>query len=147
MLPVRRIVYATDFSSYSNQAYLHAIALAENHKASLDILHVFVPGSGTLKGPAPDDVARRYWKEQLEQIRPLNDGIPLRHELLEGEPAAEIVRYVRTAGADLVVMGTHGRTGTERLVVGSVAERVMRDAPCSVLVVKIPKGSPAPRAD
>lgn len=142
MLHVRRIVYATDFSSYSNQAYFHAVALAENHRASLSIVYVYVPGSGTPDGTGSDDEARRYWKSQLEQIHPVNDSIRVEHVLLDGDPATEIVRYVRDAGADLIVMGTHGRTGLERLLVGSVAEKVMRDAPCSVLVVKMAKGIP-----
>ena len=59
---------------------------------------------------------------------------------LEGDPAEEILRYAADAGTDLIVLGTHGRTGLERLLMGSVAEKVMRDAPCSVLVVKLPRG-------
>ena len=59
---------------------------------------------------------------------------------LEGDPAEEIVRYAADAGIDLIVMGTHGRTCLERLLMGTVAEKVMRDAACSVLVVKLPKG-------
>src|SRR5205807_10460837 len=78
-----------------------------------------------------------YWRELLEQIRPANPNIPVRHVFLEGEPATEIVRYARESGVDRIVMGTHGRTGTERLLMGSVAEKVLRDAPCSVLVVKV----------
>lgn len=148
MLHVRRIVYATDFSSYSNQAYFHAVALAENHRADLDVVFVYVPGSGTPDGAAPDDDARRYWKGQLGQIHPLNPGIRVTHVFLEGDPAAEIVRHARDVSADLIVMGTHGRTGLDRLLMGSVAEKVMRDAFCSVLVVKMPKAIPATeRAD
>ena len=67
----------------------------------------------------------------------------MHHVFLEGDPAGEIVRYATDAGIDLIVMGTHGRTGLERLLLGSVAEKVMRDANCSVLVVKLPKGIPA----
>ena len=62
--------------------------------------------------------------------------------LVEGDPAEEIVRYGRDAGIDLIVMGTHGRTGLERLLMGSVAEKVLRDAPCSVMVVKLPRVQP-----
>jgi nucleotide-binding universal stress UspA family protein len=65
------------------------------------------------------------------------------HVFLEGDPATEIVRYARDAGMDVIVMGTHGRTGVDRLLMGSVAEQVLRGAPCSVMVVKIPKGQPA----
>jgi nucleotide-binding universal stress UspA family protein len=136
MIRIRRILYPTDFSSYSNQAYFHAVALAENHGAQLTILYVY-QDSGS-------DADRAYWQEQLEQIRPLDPGIVVRHVFLQGDPAVEIVRYARDSAADLIVMGTHGRTGLERLLMGSVAEKVMRDAPCSVLVVKLPKGIAVP---
>ena len=141
MIRIRKILYATDFSSYSNQAYFHAVALAENHGASLTILYVYSPGFGT--GGQGEGEDRDYWRQQLEQIRRVNAGIPVRHILLEGDPAAEIVSYARENGVDVIVMGTHGRTGLERLLMGSVAEKVMREAPCSVLVVKLPKGVPA----
>jgi nucleotide-binding universal stress UspA family protein len=85
---------------------------------------------------------REFWRGQLEQIRPANPAVAVNHVFLDGDPATEIVRYAGDAGIDLIVMGTHGRTGVERLVLGSVAEKVLRDAPCSVLVVKLPKGQP-----
>src|SRR5882724_9535995 len=140
MIHVRKILYPTDFSSYSNQAYFHAVAQAEVHGASLTILYVYSPNPD---GPAKDvDEDRRYWRTLLEQIRPTNAAIPVSHVMLEGDPAGEIVRYAKDAGIDQIVIGTHGRTGLERLLMGSVAEKVMRDAPCSVLVVKLPKGIP-----
>ena len=141
MIRIEKILYPTDFSSYSNQAYFHAVALAENHGASLTVVFVFTPDF-----TAPDRTGaaatRRYWQEQLEQIRPLNPDIPVSHVFLEGDPPTEIVRYAQDAGINLIVMGTHGRTGLERLLLGSVAEKVLRDAPCSVLVVKLPRGVP-----
>jgi nucleotide-binding universal stress UspA family protein len=141
MINIKKILYPTDFSTYSNQAYFHAIALAESHKASLTILYVFPAGFGTPEVHG-DEGDRGYWRDQLEQIRPLNPGISVQHVFLEGDPPTEIVRYAADAGMDLVVMGTHGRTGLERLLMGSVAEKVLREAPCSVLVVKLPKGIP-----
>jgi nucleotide-binding universal stress UspA family protein len=144
MIHIKKILYPTDFSSYSNQAYFHAVALAENHGASLTVLFVHTPGS-TAEGPRDLADSRRYWQSQLEQIRPLNPDIPVQHIFLEGDPATEIVRYTRDAGMDLIVMGTHGRTGLDRLLLGSVAEKVMRDAPCSVMVVKLPRGMPSPQ--
>jgi nucleotide-binding universal stress UspA family protein len=138
MIRIRRILYPTDFSSYSNQAYFHAVALAENHGAQLTILYVYHEAGG--------DEDRNYWQEQLEQIRPVDPGIAVRHVFLNGDPATEIVRYARDSAADLIVMGTHGRTGLERLLMGSVAEKVMRDAACSVLVVKLPKGVTVPES-
>ena len=134
MIRIRHIVYPTDFSSYSTQAYFHAVGLAEHYKAALTVVFVY--------HPAADDAnrGREFWKAQLEQIRPSSPGIPVAHVFLEGDPAAEIARYAADARADVIVIGTHGRTGVDRLVMGSVAERVMREAPCSVLVVKLPKG-------
>ena len=136
MIRIRRILYPTDFSSYSNQAYFHAVALAENHGAQLTILYVYNESGG--------EADRAYWQEQLEQIHPVDPGISVRHVFLQGDPATEIVRYARDSATDLIVMGTHGRTGLERLLMGSVAEKVMRDATCSVLVVKLPKGISVP---
>ncbi len=142
MIRIAKILYPTDFSSYSNQAYFHAIALAENHGASLTVLFVKTPDATAPGGSGDESHSRAYWRNQLEQIRPTNPDIPVRHVLLEGDPAEEIVRYGRDTGMDLIVMGTHGRTGLERLLLGSVAEKVLRDAACSVLVVKLPKGLP-----
>jgi nucleotide-binding universal stress UspA family protein len=142
MISIRKILYPTDFSSYSNQAYFHAVALAESHGASLTILYVYSPSFGTKEVGSSRGEDRQYWREQLQQIRPVDARISVQHILLEGDPAAEIVRYAGDASIDLIVMGTHGRTGLERLLMGSVAEKVMRDAPCSVLVAKLPKGIP-----
>jgi nucleotide-binding universal stress UspA family protein len=135
MIRVTKILYPTDFSSYSNQAYFHAVGLAETYGASLTVVYVHAPG-------APGD--RAHWESQLRQVRPANPKIPVSHVLLEGDPAAEIARYAADAGTDVIVIGTHGRTGVDRLLMGSVAERVMREAPCSVLVVKLPKGGNPP---
>ncbi len=131
MIHVTKILYPTDFSSYSNQAYFHAVGLAETYRASLTVVYVHTPGT------AGDT---EHWRSQLEQVRPENPKIAVSHVLLEGDPAAEIARYAADAGIDVIVIGTHGRTGVDRLVLGSVAERVMREAPCSVLVVRLPKG-------
>ena len=131
MIRVTRILYPTDFSSYSNQAYFHAVGLAETYGASLTVVYVHAPDA---RG------AREHWQNQLEQVRPANPKIAVSHVLLEGDPAAEIVRYAADAGIDVIVIGTHGLTGVDRPQIGSVAERVMRESACSVLVVKLPKG-------
>jgi nucleotide-binding universal stress UspA family protein len=144
MIRITKILYPTDFSSYSNQAYFHAVALAEKHQASLTIAYVYAPAPPAGKPSGKGGGDRRHWQEQLQQIRPMDVRIPVHHAFLEGDPASEIVRYAADAGIDLIVMGTHGRTGLERQLMGSVAEKVMRDAPCSVLVVKLPKGMTFP---
>lgn len=133
MIRVKKILYPTDFSSYSTHAYFHAVGLAEAFKAELTFLFAY--------SAAADDPprGREFWQEQLLQTRPANHAIPVSHVFLEGDPAAEIVRHATAVGTDLIVLGTHGRTGADRLLMGSVAERVMRDAPCSVTVVKMPR--------
>jgi nucleotide-binding universal stress UspA family protein len=149
MIHVKNILYATDFSPYSNQAYFHAVGLAETYKATLTIVHVYTPtpvaplSAELVVSPplSPDD--QDYWRGQLEQIRPLNPAIPVRHVFLVGDPAEEIVSFATSAHMELIVLGTHGRTGLERLLMGSVAEKVLRGALCSVLVVKMPKSVPA----
>src|SRR5262245_55098483 len=142
MVHVKKILYPTDFSSYSNQAYFHAVALAENHGASLTVLYVYPGVLEAAEAERDEEQDRRYWRSQLEQIRPANPNIPVSHVFLEGDPATEIARYALDANMDLIVMGTHGRTGLERMLLGSVAEQTLRAAPCSVLVVKLPRGLP-----
>lgn len=140
MVHIKKILYPTDFSSYSNQAYFHALALAETHGASLTIAYVYSPNV--------DQGDRSFWRSQLEQIHPGNPRIAVRHVFLEGDPAEQLVRYSTDAGMDIIVMGTHGRTGVDRLLMGSVAEQVLRGAPCSVMIVKLPKGVPhSPQPD
>src|SRR6516165_10043655 len=89
MIHVKTILYPTDFSPYSNQAYFHAVALAENHGASLTILYVHTPGGVAYNASADPG----HWRGQLEQVRPLNQRIPVHHVFLEGDPATEIIRY------------------------------------------------------
>ena len=141
MIYVRKILYATDFSPYSNLAYFHAVALAEQHGADLAIAYVHTPGATALE-TVTADADRDYWRGQLEQLRPVNPRIGVHHVFLSGDPAEELLRYAAAESVDLIVLGTHGRTGLERLLMGSVAEKVFRGAACSVMVVKMPKGSP-----
>jgi nucleotide-binding universal stress UspA family protein len=144
MFGTKRILYPTDFSPFSNQAYFQAVTLAEVHGASLTILYVLNPQSST-DDPRSQD--KNFWREQLEQIRPTNDKIPVDHVLLVGDPGTVISQYAAESGIDMIVMGTHGRTGKERQLMGSVAEQTLRNAPCSVLVVKMRRGLSAPRPE
>jgi nucleotide-binding universal stress UspA family protein len=130
VIRIQRIVYPTDFSSYSTQAYFHAVGLTEQYRAALDVVFVYHP-------TADNGRSKSDWAERLADIRPLNAGIPVRHAVLEGDAAAEIVKYATDERADVIVIGTHGHTAADKPGLGSVAERVMRDAPCSVLVVKL----------
>src|SRR5438270_6098621 len=112
MIRITKILYATDFSPFSNQAYFHAVSLAQKHGAGLTVLFVYHPERTPVPGaPVDAETARGYWKAQLEQIRPVDPGISVRHVMLEGDPADQIVQHARGAGMDLIVMGTQGRTG------------------------------------
>lgn len=132
MIRVKKILYPTDFSSYSTAAYFHALGLAEAYRAGLTVCFVHNAAAGG---------DPRFWRDQLESVRPANPAIAVTHVFLEGDPAAEITRYAAESGTDVIVLGTHGRTGVERQLMGSVAEQVMREAACSVLVVKLPGGA------
>ena len=141
MLPIHTILHPTDFSEHSGNALHLAVALARDYAARLVVLHVALPptiiyGEGVVP-PEPET----YLGEAREQLRRLTipaDIGAAERRLVEGDPAKEIVRAVREAGIDLVVMGTHGRTGLSRLLMGSVAEKTVRRAPCPVLTVRMP---------
>src|SRR5205807_3538103 len=84
-------------------------------------------------------------KRQLDQLRVPEGTLRVERLFKEGDPAAEIAHTAQETCADLIVMGTHGRTGLERMLMGSVAEQVVRRAPCSVLVAKMPKRITVPQ--
>ncbi len=139
MQQIQRILYPTDFSERATAAFPLACALARDHGAQLLVLHVKPPVVivGVLVAPEPPEL-RQQLHEQLNRLRPADPNVRVEHQLLEGEPAREILRLAREANCDLIVMGTHGRTGLPRLLLGSVAEEVMRKAACPVLTVKVP---------
>ena len=141
MLPLHTILHPTDFSERSEYAFRLACSLARDYGARLVALHVVTPpvviyGDGIVPlDPGPERAAA---KERLERLEAPRTGTRLEHRLAEGDPAEEILRVAREIAADLIVMGTHGRTGLRRLLMGSVAERVVRGAACPVLTVRTP---------
>ena len=145
--PVKKILCPVDFSDPSERALEQAVALAKLNGAELTILAVAQPmpatigGEGTLLtelGPMPEmmtDMAQEYLAKMRDKFcGDILDRTAVQVEV--GVPFVEIVRAAREAETDLIVMGSHGRTGLEHLLIGSVAERVVRKAPCSVLVVR-----------
>lgn len=141
----RRICCAVDFSRTSRGALEEAAALARRLGAELLVLHVRPPSHGALATPfAPPERQQAHdpaeedtlaaWTADALRIAP---GLTTSVEL-SGPPAGEIVRFVREFACDLVVIGTHGRSGLGRLALGSVAEGVVRSAGCPVLVVRGP---------
>lgn len=141
MLPMRIILHPTDFSEHSNFAFALACAIARDYGARLLVLHAVTPpmvvyGEGILP-PEPEEHKGRL-REQLQKVVPTDPKIVVEHRLVEGDAAASILRVAEEIKCDLIVMGTHGRTGVGRLIMGSVAEQVVRKAVCPVLTVKGP---------
>ncbi len=142
MKPIKTILYPTDFSENAAPAFHLACALARDHGANVLVLHVCPPPlarDAVVMGRQADGCHEELW-QRLRRFQAPGLTACVRHRLVEGEPVAEILRAARAWNCDLIVMGTHGRTGLPRLLLGSVAERVLRQAPCPVLTVKTPRG-------
>ncbi len=139
--PIRIILHPTDFSRRSEPALELAASLARDRGARLIIVHV-APDPACADGPpsGPDDP--RTCRRRLRDIRARQNqrglAAPVEVALRHGDPAGAILRAADEFGADLIVMGTHGRTGLRRLLMGSVAEGVLHGARCPVLTVKAP---------
>jgi nucleotide-binding universal stress UspA family protein len=147
MIEIRRILCPTDLSEIAPRAFDHALALARFHQAEVELLYVSEP---LLPGPAApasyppwavlDPAVRGRLREALEALaagaQPL--GVPVSPNIVEGRVVAELLGRARAWPADMIVMGTHGRGGFERWVLGSVTEKVLRQAPCPVLTVPPP---------
>ena len=135
----KTIVFPTDFSTASDAALVHAAALARQSAARLLIVHVEEPplayGGGELYYGLPEPNSERILK-MLEDVRPSDPSVPYVHRLTMGDPAGEVVRIAAEENAEMIVLGTHGRTGMTRLLMGSVAEAIVRRAPCPVLVYR-----------
>jgi nucleotide-binding universal stress UspA family protein len=140
MFPIRKILFPTDFSEHSRAAFEVACALARDYRAELLVVHVHRPPQVF----APDGIALAVPEEPLDlrarlaQVRPADSQVKVEYHLAEGDPATEILSIAQSRGSDLIVMGTHGSTGLSRLLMGSVAESVLRKAPCPVLTVRNP---------
>jgi nucleotide-binding universal stress UspA family protein len=141
MLAIQTILHPTDFSDRSLFAFRLACALARDYQAHLIVLHVApLQVLGAVEGVVliPPENQREALEEELHRLQPPNPGIHVEHRLVQGEPVPEILEVAGQTKADLIVMGTHGRTGLSRLLMGSVAEQVVRNAPCPVLIVRTP---------
>jgi nucleotide-binding universal stress UspA family protein len=141
VLAIRRILHPTDFSERCHPAFELACALARDFGAELVVCHVSPPPVLVVGDGAVTEIPTGSAEAMLARLKTVTTADPrvtVTHQLLRGDPAAEIVRLAGDAKIDLVVMGTHGRTGLSRLLMGSVAEQVLRKAPCPVLTVKKP---------
>jgi nucleotide-binding universal stress UspA family protein len=140
MIDLRTILHPTDFSDRSTNALYMACALARDYSARLIVLHVGERSMVYTDGYLPvtrDDIFEED-KHQLDQLEIPDTSIQVERCFAEGTPATEILRVAQELEADLIVMGTHGRTGLSRWLLGSVAEQVMRKAPCPVVTTTSP---------
>lgn len=149
-MTAQHILVPTDLSADADNALEYAMQLARTLQARLTLLHVIEP----LVVGSIDALPATFLQDLEAKItdimaayheRVTAAGIPCDYTILHGVPFQVIIETADTARADLIIMGTHGRTGLRHVLLGSVAERVVRLAPCPVLVVRAPH-TPAPAA-
>ena len=141
-----RILVPTDFSEPSDAALDYARVLAQKFGASLHMLHVVEPfvigpmGSEALIADSPDIQAKVYEDARIRLAHRVSPADRTRYaatkEIVSGSSARSIVQYATERGMDLIVMGTHGRSGMAHVLMDSVAETVVRCAPCPVMTVR-----------
>lgn len=149
---VKNILVPVDYSDNSDAALSYAALLAREYEAELHLVHAYEQpfayvDAGFAGTPLPDVTPADLREEEarLAQVVPGED-VAYRHEFIIGTPTETLVDYAKENEIDLVVMGTHGRTGLNRLLMGSVAEGVLRKAPCPVLTIKQPAKELADKA-
>jgi nucleotide-binding universal stress UspA family protein len=137
----KKILIATDGSERNKAAVEEALQIGR--VCGSTVVAAYVIDLGAFESASADVVIRDTWTviqreadATLARVREQAEGVNLETIVLEGKPAPEIVRYATENGIDLIVIGTQGKRGLERLLLGSVAEQVIRSAPCRILVVK-----------
>lgn len=148
---IERILVATDFSEWSAVALRTAISLAERMGASIDVVHVWEPSASIpietmlteVSTGAPrtlGEIARREAARRMTHFLEAegSTSVQLGSRIEVGRPDEVLVTLAEQEGHDLIVIGTHGRSGLARVLMGSVADRVLRHAPCPVLTVRGP---------
>jgi len=142
ILNIRKIMVPTDFTAFSDLAVEYASVIAKSFDSTIILVHVIEPltydltdtiqvidhfaALKTIAEPILDSLQKKFIKK----------GLQAKTFLLKGNPYLEIVEKARKTWVDMIIMGTHGRTGIKHLLMGSVAERVVRLAPCPVLTVR-----------
>ncbi len=147
MLPFRRILFPTDFSEPAEYAWPYALTFAEEFGAEVHLVHVVSPPPRLTEAYAvnfnPEKMVHSLTEEanasmdqQIEKAKAR--GLIFHREVRVGVDYREIIDYAAKHDIDLIVMATHGRTGLAHVLLGSVAEKVVRKAPCPVLTIKHP---------
>jgi nucleotide-binding universal stress UspA family protein len=141
----KKILVPTDFSECSQAAVEYAVSLAKAFKGELSIFHVMEPMVYELDfsfvQPAGfPDLKDRLSESLNKKLAPIQaEGISAEGFIFSGEPSVEIIKFANSRQADLIVMGTRGRTGLAHVLLGSAAERVIQQAPCPVLAINASK--------
>jgi nucleotide-binding universal stress UspA family protein len=139
MWPIKTILNATDFSEVSNEAHEAACMLARQHQARLIVMHVAEQPVITYFEKAselsPEEFQQKLWNT-LREPREEEAGLQVEHRIEDGDPVKRIVRAAEENHVDLIVMGASGRTGLFRWLTTSVTDEIVRNSPCSVLLVK-----------
>jgi nucleotide-binding universal stress UspA family protein len=147
MIRISKILVAVDFSSESKAAVGYAVTLAKALQSTITLFHVFempelmnaiVPGADNAVDAARDRAVAQSWLEELRADTQQHSAVEMSVVVEHGSPAQGIVSASRDGGFDMIVMGTHGRTGLRHVVMGSVAEAVVRRALCPVLTIHLP---------
>jgi nucleotide-binding universal stress UspA family protein len=140
----KKILYPVDFSEYTDEILEYAVAVAKQFGAELHLLHVipnlnyFTPYESFL---TPENMVAIEQNVETEVNRDMDKitgslDIPVKRAIKTGVTFMEIIDYIKTEHIDLVIMGTHGRSGIEHILIGSVAEKIVRKAPCPVLTIR-----------
>ncbi len=143
---IKTILFPTDFSSGARAAMDYALSLAKDYQARLILLYViqdisiaewYIPSTLSV-ADLVDDMQKNAWKEMDKWAAETAGKVKDVEKLVErGVPFVEIIRTAKEKKADMIVIGTHGRTGIDHMLFGSTAEKVVRKAPCPVLTVRI----------
>ena len=148
MFKLKKILCTTDFSEASLEALKYAVSLARSTQARLILIYVvnqkmLSEGLNFARVTAPEDLGKEMADEARRRLKMLipveqRDGTDWETTIRSGNPAQEVIRYARENSVDMIVIGTAGHSGIDRMMFGSTAEKVVRGAHCSVLTVKPP---------
>lgn len=145
-MQIKTILFPTDFSNGARAAMDHAASLAKDYQARLILLYViqdisiaewYIPSSLSM-GDLIEDMQKSAWQEMDKWFAEVSQQVKdVDKMVVRGVPFVEIIKTAKARNADLIVIGTHGRTGIDHMLFGSTAEKVVRKSPCPVLTVRI----------
>jgi nucleotide-binding universal stress UspA family protein len=152
MLKFKKILCTTDFSEASFEAVKHAVSLARSTQSKLILIYVvnqkmLSEGLSLARVSSPEALGKEMADEARRRLKGLipageRDGVDWETAIRSGNPAQEVIRYAKENGVDMIVIGTAGHSGIDRMMFGSTAEKVVRGAHCSVLTVRPPAANP-----